>query len=60
MNSVTIGSSSKRRELQLKLIKKNIIIKNIRGNIDTRIQKVIDGHYDGISSSTSWFKNVKS
>ena len=48
MHSGTIGSGSKRRELQLRLIKKNIKIKSIRGNIDTRIQKVIDGHYDGI------------
>ena len=48
MHSGTIGSSSKRRELQLRLIKKNIKIKSIRGNIDTRIQKVIDGHYDGV------------
>ena len=47
MNSGTIGSL-KEGELQLKLIKKNIKVKSIRGNIDTRIQKVIDGHYDGI------------
>ena len=48
INSGIICSGSKRRELQLKLINKNIKIKSIRGNIDTRIQKVIDGQYDAI------------
>ena len=38
-----ITSSSKRRDLQLKLINKDILVKNIRGNIDTRIQKLKDG-----------------
>ena len=42
-----IGSSSRRRELQLKLFNKNIKVENIRGNIDTRIKKVERGEYDG-------------
>ena len=47
LNSGKIGSSSRRRELQLKLINKNIKVVNIRGNIDTRIKKVESGQYDG-------------
>ena len=43
-----IGSSSRRRELQLKTINKNIKIENIRGNIDTRIKKIESGEYDGV------------
>lgn len=43
-----VGSSSRRRDLQLKLLNKNILVKNIRGNVDTRIQKLKDGLYDGI------------
>ena len=34
-NQLKIGSSSRRRELQLKKISKKITVKNIRGNIDT-------------------------
>jgi len=43
-----VGSSSRRRDLQLKELSKDTKIKNIRGNIDTRIQKLKDGLYDGI------------
>ena len=39
-DKIVIGSSSRRRELQLKKINQNISVVNIRGNIDTRIQKL--------------------
>ena len=35
--NITIGSSSRRRELQLKKINKNVSVTNLRGNIDTRL-----------------------
>ena len=47
LKNAKIGSSSRRRELQLKLINKNIKVENIRGNVDTRIRKVESGEYDG-------------
>ena len=43
-----IGSSSRRRELQLKKINKNVSVLNIRGNIDTRIKKIEDQKLDAI------------
>ena len=46
-NSV-IGTSSFRREFQLKKKRGDLKFKLIRGNIDTRIQKVKDGTYDAI------------
>ena len=42
-----IGSSSKRRELQIKLLNKDIKVESIRGNVDTRIEKIERGEYDG-------------
>jgi len=48
LHNVKIGSSSRRRELQLKLINKNIKVENIRGNVDTRIKKVEAGEFDGV------------
>ena len=54
-----MGSSSRRRDLQLKLINKNVLVKNIRGNIDTRIQKLKDGLYDGIILALAGIKTLK-
>ena len=47
LKNAKIGSSSRRRELQLKLLNKNIKVENIRGNVDTRVKKVESGQYDG-------------
>ena len=47
-NGLIVGSSSKRRELQLKSINKNILVSNIRGNIDTRINKLDTESLDAI------------
>ena len=54
-----MGSSSRRRDLQLKLINKDILVKNIRGNIDTRIQKLKNGSYDGIVLALAGVKTLK-
>ena len=54
-----MGSSSRRRDLQLKLINKDILVKNIRGNIDTRIKKLKDGLYDGIVLALAGIKTLK-
>ena len=59
LNANTIGSGSRRRELQLKLINKNIKVKNIRGNIDTRIEKLHNGLYDGIILALAGVKSLK-
>ena len=45
---IKIGSSSRRRELQLKEINKSIVVENIRGNIDTRIKKLEEKQFDAI------------
>ena len=47
-HEVIIGSSSRRRELQLKKLNKNISIINMRGNIDTRIKKLDEDKYNSI------------
>ena len=53
-----IGSSSKRRELQLKLLNKNIKVENIRGNVDTRIEKINRGEYDGAILALAGIKTL--
>ena len=55
---VKIGSSSRRRELQLKKINKYISVLNIRGNIDTRIEKLKDQELDAIILAAAGVKSL--
>ena len=43
-----VGTSSLRRGLQLLRLRPDIILKPIRGNIDTRLKKLDDGNYDAL------------
>lgn len=43
-----IGTSSLRRAVQIIRVRPDLIVKPIRGNIETRIRKVHDGEFDGI------------
>ncbi len=58
-NKVTIGTSSRRRELQLKKINSKISVINIRGNIDTRINKLSKNNLDGIILAAAGVKSLK-
>ena len=43
-----VGTSSYRREFQIKQIRPDLNCKLIRGNVDTRIKKLKEGQYDAI------------
>ena len=43
-----VGTSSLRRQAQLKAIRPDLSIKDLRGNVNTRLQKLDDGLYDAI------------
>jgi len=43
-----LGTSSPRRGAQLLARRPDCVIEGIRGNIDTRVRKALDGSYDGI------------
>ena len=58
LTNVKIGSSSRRRELQIKLLNKNIKVESIRGNIDTRINKIEKGEYDGAILALAGLKTL--
>jgi len=57
-NGMIIGSSSRRRELQLKKINKDISVISIRGNIDTRIEKIEEKKLDAIILATAGVKSL--
>jgi len=54
-----IGTSSYRREFQIKNIRPDVNCKLIRGNVDTRIKKLKDGLYDAIILSYAGMKSLK-
>ena len=44
----TIGTSSPRRLAQLKHLRDDLVIKELRGNVDTRLRKLDEGQYDAL------------
>jgi hydroxymethylbilane synthase len=43
-----VGTSSSRRAAQLKALRPDLQILEIRGNVDTRLRKLDEGQYDGV------------
>ena len=43
-----VGSSSLRRQCQIRAIRPDLKIKNLRGNVNTRLRKLQEGEYDAI------------
>ncbi len=52
-DNARIGSSSLRRQLQIKEAKPNIEMLNLRGNVNSRLQKLDNGDYDAIILATA-------
>ncbi len=43
-----VGTSSLRRRMQIQKLRPDLIIKDLRGNVDTRIRKLKEGEFDAI------------
>jgi hydroxymethylbilane synthase len=48
-----VGTTSLRRRMQILALRPDIKIKNLRGNVNTRIRKLKDGEYDAIILATA-------
>jgi len=57
-NSI-VGTSSFRREFQIKEIRKDLKYKLIRGNVDTRIKKIKENSYDAIILSYAGINSLR-
>ena len=57
-SSSVVGTSSFRREFQLKNKRTDLNFKLIRGNVDTRIKKLNEGKYDAIILSKAGIKSL--
>jgi hydroxymethylbilane synthase len=58
-SNAIIGTSSFRREFQIKKIRDDLNFKLIRGNVDTRIKKLNDGLYDAIILAYAGIQSLK-
>jgi hydroxymethylbilane synthase len=43
-----VGTSSQRRLAQLKALRGDVLVKDLRGNVDTRVRKLDEGQYDAL------------
>ena len=57
--NAVIGTSSYRRQFQIKKIRPDVTCKLIRGNVDTRVKKLMDGEYDAIILSYAGVKYLQ-
>lgn len=46
--SAVVGTSSQRRLAQLKALRGDVTVTDLRGNVDTRIRKLDEGQYDAV------------
>lgn len=56
--SPVVGTSSKRRALQIKAIKPDAVIKELRGNVPTRISKLTAEQYDAIVIAAAGYRRL--
>ena len=53
-----VGSCSLRRIVQLKALRPDLVILDLRGNVNTRLKKLDDGEYDAIILACSGLKRL--
>ncbi|MEC6798694.1 hydroxymethylbilane synthase [Photobacterium sp. S4TG1] len=54
-----VGTSSLRRQCQLRSQRPDLIINDLRGNVNTRLRKLDEGQYDAIILATAGLKRLK-
>jgi hydroxymethylbilane synthase len=53
-----VGTSSPRRLAQLKHLRSDIVIKDLRGNVDTRLRKLDEGQYDALILASAGLRRL--
>ncbi len=53
-----VGTSSQRRAAQLRRHRQDVIIKELRGNVDTRLRKLDEGQYDALILATAGLRRL--
>ncbi len=53
-----VGTSSLRRQAQLRAVRPDLSFENLRGNVDTRLRKLDEGRYDAIVLAAAGVKRL--
>ena len=53
-----VGTSSQRRLAQLKYLRPDVIVKDLRGNVDTRLKKLDHGDYDALILASAGLRRL--
>jgi hydroxymethylbilane synthase len=53
-----VGTSSQRRMAQLRTLRHDVLIKDLRGNVDTRLRKLDEGQYDAIILASAGLRRL--
>jgi len=56
--NAVVGTTSLRRRMQILKIRPDLTIKNLRGNVNTRLRKLKEGQYDAIILASSGIKRL--
>src|SRR5918912_39288 len=56
--SSVVGTSSMRRLSQLKFLRPDLVIKDLRGNVDTRLRKLDAGDYDAVILASAGLRRL--
>lgn len=56
---VIIGTSSQRRVAQLKSLRGDVVVKDVRGNVDTRLRKLDEGQYEALILASAGLRRLE-
>ena len=54
-----VGTSSQRRVAQLKSLRSDVVVKDVRGNVDTRLRKLDEGQYDALILASAGLRRLE-
>lgn len=58
-SSAIVGTSSQRRLAQLKYLRRDVVVNDLRGNVDTRLRKLDEGQYDALILAAAGLRRLE-
>ena len=57
--NAVVGTSSQRRVAQLKSLRGDVVVRDVRGNVDTRLRKLDEGQYDALILASAGLRRLE-